>query len=353
MFEPPVLVNLGLLTATAAATQLLCFLLSPLARRWGWMDLPEGRKVHAAPTPLVGGAAVLLAVAAVAPFLGLLDIPLLAACALAFACGLVDDRRSLQPLTRFIWQTGACLLMIFLGKVALTDFGRLFWDGTLQLGILAVPVTVFAALGVINAFNMIDGVDGLGGSVFLVCAASMAWLAIQAGQFSQAQLLLLACAAVGGFLCLNARFPWNPGARVFLGDSGTNGLGLLLAWMFIDLGNGADRAFAPMTAVWIIGLPLLDTTRLIGRRWLSGRSALSADQQHLHHAFLRAGFSVRCTWLSIATGSALFALAGIAMERCGLAEYLRFYLYVGCGIAYLLWMEGAWRKGRFLGRNIV
>lgn len=340
----------GVLAMVAVVAALLCLLLTPLARRRGWLDLPSGRKVHASPTPLVGGIAIYLAFLLGISWTGTPGIALAAACFLALLCGLVDDLRPLPPAVRFFWQALACLVMIFAGDVMLTDFGRLMWDGTLELGVLSVPITVFAALGVINAFNMIDGVDGLAGTVFLVCAVSIGWLAGAAGMASHVQLLAIAACAVGGFLLLNARLPWNSRARVFLGDSGSTWLGLFLAWMFIDLGNGADRAFAPMTAVWIIGLPLLDTTRLIGTRWLRGQAATAADQQHLHHALLMAGFSVPWTSCLIALATAMFALAGILFERCQLPEYLSFYAFIACGLVYFAVMQRAWRQRRILGR---
>ena len=118
---------------------------------------------------------------------------------------------------------------------------------------MSVPMTIFAALGVINAFNMMDGIDGLSSMIFIVASTAMAWLALQAGHTSNAAILIIAAGATLGFFMLNARLPWNKRARVFLGDSGSVFLGLLLAWQFIDLGNGDDRAFSPMTAVWLLG----------------------------------------------------------------------------------------------------
>jgi len=350
-FAPP-----GTASATIAAAA-LCVVFSlalmPLARRLGWMDQPLGRKAHGHPTPLVGGVAVFLAcwlVLGLAAPPGL--APLLAAAAVVLVSGLVDDRWPQSAWLRFVVQAAACLVMIWYGNVELHDFGRLFWDRGQGLGPLAVPVTVFAALGVINAMNMIDGLDGLCGSVFLVCCGAMAFLAARAGQGQAVFLLLTAGGAVLGFLALNARLPWNPRARVFLGDSGSALLGFFLAWLFIDLGNGPDRAFAPMTAVWIIGVPLYDTSYLIYSRWRLGQSAFAADQQHLHHAFLRAGFSVRTAWLGVVGLCAASALAGILSELWRVPEYWRFYAYIAVGLIYVHTLRRTWRTGRFLGRPI-
>jgi undecaprenyl-phosphate alpha-N-acetylglucosaminyl 1-phosphatetransferase len=338
----------------AALAALLCFVLAPLAGRVGWLDLPSPRKDHRRPTPLVGGAAIFLAyfpTLGLAAAWGMATAPspmLLGGCAIALLTGLADDRWPLNAGLRFLAQALACVLMVYGAGVVLQDFGELFWPATLSLGWLAVPVTVFAALGVINAFNMIDGLDGVAGSVFAVSCAAMALLSSLSGQHEEAFLLILAMSCTLGFLALNARFPWNRRARIFLGDSGTLFLGFFLAWMFIDLGNGHGRtqpaAFAPMTAVWIFGLPLMDTTRLMRNRWKAGRSAFRADRQHLHHAFLAAGFSVRATWLAITGLSIAFAAVGIGFELTGTPHWISFYSFVALGFAYLRIMQRTWDR---------
>jgi UDP-GlcNAc:undecaprenyl-phosphate GlcNAc-1-phosphate transferase len=233
--------------------------------------------------------------------------------------------------------------MIFWAGVWLTDFGQLFGPFTLSLGLLAVPITVFSVLGVINAFNMIDGMDGLSGSVFCVAALGMALLAALGGRGQAAVVLLLMVGCVAGFLALNGRLPWNRRARTFLGDSGSVLLGFWLGWAFVDLGNGSregvERVFAPMTAVWLIGIPLLDTTRLMRQRWKAGRSAFDADRNHLHHAFLDAGWSVGKTWWGMVGLCVAFAAAGIALELAGVPEYVSFYTFIAAGLVYFRVMK--------------
>ena len=347
--------TLPLLLATAALSLLFCRLLAPVAVRVGLLDRPSERKVHSEEVPLVGGIGIFIAFAAV---LLITDASgqaggLLAACALLLIVGLVDDWRQLSALTRFGAQITACCLMIFHSGVYLTDFGSLMWDGLLSLGWLSVPITIFSALGVINAFNMMDGIDGLSSTVFIVAAAAMAWLAYLAGAHGNVGVLLIAIATVSGFFLLNARITRNRRVRVFLGDSGSGFLGVLLAWQFIDLGNGADRAFAPMTAVWIFGIPLADTLCVMVRRKRLGLSMVAADQMHLHHAFLKAGFSVGQTWLAM-TGLVM-ATAGVGLlgHFMGWPEYLMFYAYIACGLVYCRTMNQSWRNRRFLGRDFV
>ena len=143
-------------------------------------------------------------------------------------------------------------------------------------------------------------------------------------------------AAVFGFLLLNARFPWNQKARVFMGDSGSMFLGFILAWCFIALGNDhnetGERAFMPITAVWLIAVPLLDTTTQMWRRWRAGKSPLGADQFHLHHAFLRAGYTVGETWLNMMLMALVLAGIGAGCSRlAGCPDYLSFWTFMaGC-----------------------
>lgn len=335
-------------------TLVVMLVLMPLARKCGWMDQPSARKRHALATPLVGGPAIFIGLFGTMWFQGDLVSVLFMASAIVLLTGVIDDRWPLGAGVRFALQAAACLFMVFAADIRLVDFGQLFFADTLGLGPLAIPITIFAALGVINAFNMIDGVDGLSSSIFILACIVMAGLAVAGGRYDALPLLLTAIGAALGFLMFNARWPWNPVARAFLGDSGSLLLGFLLAWVLIDLGNGSragvERAFAPMTAVWIFGLPLLDTTRLMANRWRSGRSAFEADEQHLHHAFFRAGFSVTQTWVGISLLAALFMVVGVVFERSGVPEYIGFYTYVATGLAYLWMMKRAWHRARFLGR---
>jgi len=127
----------------------------------------------------------------------------------------------------------------------------------------------------------------------------------------------------------------------------------LLAWCFIRLGNGANRAFMPMTAVWLFAVPLLDTTTSIWRRWRAGRSAFSADQNHLHHAFLRAGYSVGQTWAGITALALALALFGVGFELSRLPEWLSFYTFIVLAFVYYFYMKHSWATQCFLGRHFI
>lgn len=338
----------------------LCWALIPMALKHEWVDRPGGRKAHVDVTPILGGVAVWisLSVAAVLAWAkGWIEpsfvMPLSAGALVLLVVGLIDDRMNLSAPLRFLAQLAVCIAIMLSADVRLDDFGQLFTSDVLELSFMAVPITLFAAMGVINAFNLIDGMDGLAGSLFLLTAAGLAGFAGLSGAGSIALFLSLAAGAVAGFLLVNARFPWNDRARMFLGNSGSMMLGLILSFCLIRLGNGPERAFMPMTAVWMFAVPLLDTSSLIWRRWGEGRSAFSADQGHLHHAFLRAGFSVNQTLAGTVLFAALLALMGIAIDRSDLPEYFSFYVFMMVAFTYYFYLKHCWGAQKFLGRHFI
>ena len=349
-----------ILLAASLLTVVLCFALGPLAHRLGWVDKPDWRKQHDGDIPLAGGPAIYLAVALVLVWTGGwsgLIHTLMWTSGIVFLTGLVDDRKHIRVLLRFVLQIAALLCMVWYGGVMLHNFGNLFWERLLGLGPLAVPITVFAALGVINAFNMIDGMDGLSASLALIALGGLAFLAGRGGFVEEQNLLLLVFAAVLGFLLLNFRFPWREKALVFLGDSGSSWLGFFLAWFFIalsqdDPSEGITRAYAPITAIWLFSLPLMDTTYVMIRRARLREPVFGSDRRHLHHLFLRSGFSVRQTWVVMTGFALLMALLGIYAELRGWPEWGMFYSYVGLSFGYLVWMNRVWKARRFLGRVV-
>jgi len=349
-----------LVPVTALTTALLALLLIPLAGKAGLLDHPDQRKMHESVTPVTGGLAIFITLAAVIFWTMPNDrfVQALGAGGLLMTLiGIADDRLKLSAALRFLVQMGACLIMVLYADVRLDDFGRLFYNEVLTLGWMGGPITIFAAIGVISAFNMIDGMDGLAGSIFLVAAAGLALFAARAEQGEILWILLLSIGAVLGYLLLNARLPWNEKARVFLGDGGSLLLGFVLAWCFIALGSdhkeSSVRAFMPVTAVWLLAVPLLNSTTVMWSRWRSGRSAFSADQNQLHHAFLRAGFSVGETWVNITLLTLVLAVAGVMFEISGTPGYVSFWIFMAVACAYYGYIKHSWETQRFLTRNFI
>jgi UDP-N-acetylmuramyl pentapeptide phosphotransferase/UDP-N-acetylglucosamine-1-phosphate transferase len=163
------------------------------------------------------------------------------------------------------------------------------------------------------------------------------------GNTSQATLLFLLASAVAGFIVFNMRSPWRSRASVFMGDSGSMMLGFATAWFAIDLTQQASGAFTPITAVWILGIPIFDTVSIMLRRVFLGRSPFSPDHGHLHHILLRIGFSVPQTVVLIILLSIAFGLAGISAHYFGLPEYMMFYSFIILFLGYFVITLYAWK----------
>jgi UDP-GlcNAc:undecaprenyl-phosphate GlcNAc-1-phosphate transferase len=321
---------MALALAAFAASALLVPLLCRIAPRVGLLDHPGGRKRHAGAVPLVGGIAMMVAFVACFFAFGLfptVSVALPAAAALMAVGGLLDDRFELGSLPKLGVQIVAALVLAQAGGALLVHLGELVRPGVLTLGTLALPLTVFAIVGVMNAVNMADGIDGLAGGLSLVGALAFAWCAADAGKSGPFWVALLLAGALAGFLLYNLR--WTPSRRasVFMGDSGSYAVGLVLAWIAITLAMDDKPALAPMTAVWILGIPLADTVVLMLRRILRGRWPFGADTGHLHHLLMRRGLSqAHVTWLLLCV-AALMAVAGIVAYRYAIPDYVMFYSY--------------------------
>lgn len=295
-------------------------MLTKIADPIGLVDLPVGRKRHEGSVPVVGGLAMFFAFlisALVADNSLRAPWEFIAALAGLVLLGTVDDLFDLPARVKLAGQSLAVMLMIVPGWHVVQDFG---WTGA-DLRLFAFPFTFFFVLGVINAFNMLDGLDGLAAGV---AAAALFWLAmvsVSAGRSEYSALLLL-LASVLGFLVFNAPHPWRRKASVFMGDAGSLMLGAVVAFFVTVLAAGADRA-APMPAlIYVCAIPAIDTVSLVVRRLAASRSPMAADRSHLHHLFLDAGVSPALTSAIIV--SLTFALGGIgfAAARFGASEAL-------------------------------
>ncbi len=329
----PIILDFGpLLLAFGLCVGLIVLLIRP-ARAWGWMDHPTTRKHHRTPTPLVGGIAM-----GVAYSLSVLVLPeqpdscsaLLMAMALLTLVGLYDDLRAIRPALRFAFQSGAVLVMALGGGIILGNLGDLFGLGDVTLvGGVALLFTLFCVVGVINAFNMSDGLDGLAGGLALIAAG---WLIVlvqiaPTAHPGHRDALLALVMVVAGFLCFNLRQPWRARASVFMGDAGSTMLGFVLAWFLVDLSQGWEAVMTPMTAVWILALPLMDTVAVMVRRIRAGHSPFAADHQHLHHLLLSRGLSDGRATALLLVAAFMTGATGVAAYWLKTPAYLQFYVF--------------------------
>lgn len=339
------------------ATAVLIVVLRPVAIRIGLVDIPNARKSHQTPTPLVGGIAM---------FAGLVigfalcrdgPIPLghrevysfFGAGLLLVGVGLVDDFIELSPLVRLATQVVATLIMIFGAGVVLNDLGGITPSGrVLHLGILAVPFTIFATLGIINALNMCDGLDGLSGSLTFSSLSGLILVAYTWGNPSDTALLPILGTAIAAFLLFNVRLFGRKRASVFMGDAGSMFLGFALTWYAISLSQGEHRVLHPSVALWFLLVPIFDAVAMMLRRILKGRSPFAADREHLHHIFTYSGNTVNETVI-VMTGLASFGVfIGLASIQFQIPDIYVAGAFMLAGIGYFWMIMRAWKNLRFL-----
>ncbi|MCF6218842.1 MAG: undecaprenyl-phosphate alpha-N-acetylglucosaminyl 1-phosphate transferase [Gammaproteobacteria bacterium] len=332
--------------AAFAVTFFSVLLYIPVARRIGLVDAPGGRKHHDGSIPLVGGVAMFTGIA-----LALFTLPiqidhyyaLIAGMIMMVAVGVIDDLKDLSARVRFLSQVIAALLMVYWGDTLLLSLGSALHSEVTELGVWAIPFTVFAVVGVVNATNMTDGVDGLAGSMALVILSAFAVIAAANGLYSDLMVLLVVISSVLAFLLFNFPIPGRTQAKVFMGDGGSMFLGFVIAWYGVSLTQGDNAAISPATALWVIGLPILDTIAIMTRRVLRGRSPFAPDREHFHHILQVAGFSKSGVIVTMMLISSLLAAIGLFGALLGVAEYIMFYGYLALLALYFWGVMHAWR----------
>ena len=283
------------------------------------VDLPDrSRKFHKRPTPLTGGLGILLALLVSGKLyidlnnltgylpeftfqLMVISVPLL----ILF---LIDDLKGLKPLIRILIQCALSGYMIFSTGVYLESLGNLFGFGNINLGLFGIPFTLFCVVGVMNAFNMMDGINGL--------CSGCAMLALILIGFSSGliydSMLVLIIGSTLGFVIFNLGFLGKK-RGVFLGDSGSNLIGFWVAWIAVYASQNQNYFIEPITMLWFISIPLLDCIGLIFSRIKKGLSWSTAGRDHIHHKLMKR-FTARQTLIIILAITFFTGLFGIFIE---------------------------------------
>lgn len=299
--------------------------LTPMVARFahwrGWFDLPsEARKIHTRPIPRLGGIAV--AVAFFAPLVGLsiytnrlssflyADSQMFMAFCVGslgiLVLGVYDDLRGAGALLKLGVQS-AVAVGVWAAGFRIEILGNPFGP-VLELGWLSLPLTVVWIVGVVNALNLIDGLDGLASGIAMTASVVLFGVAFQGHMVLLCLLSAALAGALSGFLFHN----FNP-AKIFLGDSGSMLLGFILATISVWTQVKGATAAAIIIPVLALGVPILDTTLSFVRRVSRKQSPFKADREHMHHRLLELGLSHRHAVLTLYTTSAVFALAGLAL----------------------------------------
>lgn len=256
------------------------------------LDIPNARKVHDRPVPKTGGIA--MALGSLLPLLLLaggsrFTSAVLVGAAIIVFGGMLDDLRDLSWKTKFGGQAIAALVVILWGGVRIDFLGELLPEGVFLPPALSMPLTLLIVVGVTNAINLSDGLDGLAGGTSLIIFICICYLAFSVSEHLNSRFIaLLSMAMIGaifGFLRYNT-FP----AKVFMGDTGSQLLGFLAVTLTLELTQGTDTPISPLVPLLLLGFPVLDTLTVMAARIARGRSPFVADKNHFHHKLMRLGF---------------------------------------------------------------
>ena len=294
-------------------TILLTPLIKKLAIRIGAVDKPNQRKVHMKVMPRLGGLAIYISFIA-----GVLllqpdsphSLPILLGSLIIVITGMVDDVRELSPRVKLIGQLAAALVVVLSGIHV--EFINLPFGGQLEFGIFSIPLTILWIVGVTNAINLIDGLDGLAAGVSSIALLTISGMAIIMGDAYVTVLGLILMASTIAFLFYNF-YP----AKIFMGDTGALFLGYMISVLSL-LGFKNVTFISLIIPALILGVPISDTFFAIIRRLVHKQPLSAPDKSHLHHCLLRLGFSHRQVVLIIYAIAAMFSLAAFIFSMATL-----------------------------------
>lgn len=298
---------------------LLSFALTPavrvLAFRINAIDVPrDGRRMHDHPIPRIGGLAIFLGFVITTllfcPLSATLASILLGGSALV-ALGVLDDIRSLRPWVKLLVQVAVSLIPVAFG--IRIDFVGLFSDNPLPLGALSIPLTVLWIVGLTNAVNLIDGLDGLACGVSAICCMSITAVTILNFEWQFALITAVLFGACLGFLPFNS----NP-AKIFMGDTGSLFLGYTMSVLSVSGLFKVHTALSFVIPLSIFGLPLFDTLAAIIRRVAHGKSPFSADRSHLHHKLMDMGLGQKHSVRLLYAICGILGIAAVMFSAPGL-----------------------------------
>jgi UDP-GlcNAc:undecaprenyl-phosphate GlcNAc-1-phosphate transferase len=317
------------------------FLLRKVARRVGLVDKPSGRKLHTGNVPLVGGVAICITIVQyIYSHPGMINHANLYMCSIVglTAVGALDDRFDLSVKIRMLVQAVISVAMIYFAKAELVTLGNIlgFGEIALSFGYIGGIITVFAVIGCINAFNMVDGIDGLLGGLSVVTFGAIGILLGMSNEQSLSYLCLLLVVCMIPYILMNLGLIGRE-RKVFMGDAGSMMIGFTVIWLLIGASQTpGNPMIRPVTALWLIALPLMDMAAIMIRRVKQGKSPFNPDREHLHHICQRLGCSPTQTLVLICAIAAAFAGIGIIGEIFAIPEFLMFYSFIAMFTAYLL-----------------
>ena len=314
---------IGTIIAAFAVAAVLSYFFTPpvknFAHKVGAIDVPkDARRMHKKPIPRLGGLAIYGGFLCSILIFGQLDetmLCVLLGAAIIVALGIFDDVLALGAKLKFVVQIVAAAIPVCIGDLQIglfTNLNPLSDTPFVHLGILAVPVTIIWIVGITNAVNLIDGLDGLAVGVSSIAAITMLAVALLTGNMPIAITMAALAGACIGFMPYNL----NP-AKIFMGDTGSTFLGYMLATVSI---MGLFKFYAVISFAvpfLILGLPIFDTANAIIRRVAAGRSPVSPDRGHVHHKLIDMGFNQKQAVAILYAISATLGLTAVVLTSSG------------------------------------
>ncbi|RJT19538.1 UDP-N-acetylglucosamine--undecaprenyl-phosphate N-acetylglucosaminephosphotransferase [Buttiauxella izardii] len=328
------------------------------AKKVGLVDRPNYRKRHQGLIPLVGGISVYAGICFAFLISWLSSSYYIPHARLYLGCagvlvfvGALDDRFDISVKFRAVTQALVAVVMMAYAGLYLANFGYILGSWEFVLGPFGYIVTLFAVWAAINAFNMVDGIDGLLGGLSSVSFAALGIILLFDGQISQAMWCFAMIAAILPYILLNLGVLGRR-YKVFMGDAGSTFIGFTLIWMLLQTTQGNAHPVSPVTALWILAIPLMDMIAIMYRRLRKGLSPFSADRQHIHHLIMRAGFTSRQAFALITLAAALLASIGVIAEYFSIVpEWVMLALFLLAFVLYDYCIKRAWKVARFIRRH--
>ncbi|WP_318454031.1 UDP-N-acetylglucosamine--undecaprenyl-phosphate N-acetylglucosaminephosphotransferase [Photobacterium leiognathi] len=324
------------------------FIMRKVAKKIGLVDKPNARKLHQGVVPLIGGISIYLSL--LVGFLLFLpssvNLELYLVCsAILIVLGALDDYYDVSFKIRLLVQAGISLAMILVGGHSLHHLGYLMGSESIALNeFVGGFITIIAVIGAINAFNMVDGIDGLLGGLASVTFTALGTVFFMSGNEYLGTICLLIVTALIPYIMLNLGFPLGRRFKIFMGDAGSMFIGFSVVWMLI---RGTQEpsivAFKPVTALWLIALPLMDMATIMIRRMRKGHSPFKPDREHLHHICQRMGLSPLMTLFVICFMASICAVVGIWSDMNSIAESTMFIAFLILFAVYIIVISYIWR----------
>lgn len=322
------------------------FLLRKVAKNIGLVDKPSKRKLHEGSVPLVGGLAICISLVQFLYYHPHIfqSSQLYIICIVTLTLvGALDDKYDLSFKVRLFIQATLSLCMMKWAGLELHTLGNMLGFGNINLGIFGYVITIIAVIGAINAFNMVDGIDGLLGGLSIVSFGGLALMLTFDGQINLAYICFVFIVAIIPYVLFNLGI-FGRKRKVFMGDAGSMLIGFSVIWMLLLASqNGTTAPLRPVTALWLIAVPLMDMVAIMIRRIRRGDSPFKPDREHLHHIFQRLGFSSNQTLAIICIIAVFYASFGIYGEVANIPEYIMFILFLVLFLIYFIFINNVWR----------